>query len=301
MTSGMALLRDQHFARNRQNALSSSEKRRKPEFAVFCRDSSAADGVLMTQTVPNGHSSRISNRNITAVSGSPPCSRQIPRHDEAGIPSPSGIAMSNIAARLTTTAATVPDGIAVVEPQAYDAHGKRIYRTVSFRELDNDSSRIAGALCELGVQPGTRLALLVRPGIDFIALVFALFKARAVAILIDPGMGRLKLVRCLAEAQPEGFIAIPAAHAVRVLLGHRFPKARLNVTVGKRWFWGGSTLRELRDRNCPLAQPTTVARGPGGDYLHHRQHRAVERRALLPSEFQRPGRRDPRVLWHPIG
>jgi acyl-CoA synthetase (AMP-forming)/AMP-acid ligase II len=164
--------------------------------------------------------------------------------------------MSNIANRLTAAAALLPDAVAVVEPHLYDERGKRTYRTVSLQALDEDSGRIAAALCQMGVKPGTRLALLVRPGIDFIALVFGLFKAGAVAILIDPGMGRLKLARCLAEAQPQGFIAIPVAHAVRVLLGRSFPKARLNVTVGKRWFWGGPTLDELRARNCP---PTPTA------------------------------------------
>ncbi len=95
---------------------------------------------------------------------------------------------------------------------------------------------------------GTRLALLVRPGIDFVSLVFALFKAGAVAILIDPGMGRWNLIRCLAEAEPAGFVAISVAQAMRVLLPRRFRKARFNVTVGRRWFWGGPTLEKLRGR-----------------------------------------------------
>ena len=72
------------------------------------------------------------------------------------------------------------------------------------------------------------------------------------AILIDPGMGRRNLIACLAEAEPEGFVAIPVVQAVRTLLRHRFPKARLNVTVGRRWFWGGVTLEQLRG-------------GPGGE------------------------------------
>ena len=40
---------------------------------------------------------------------------------------------------------------------------------------------------QMGVTPGARLALLVRPSLDFISLVFALFKSCAVSILIDPG------------------------------------------------------------------------------------------------------------------
>ncbi|MGA2032509.1 MAG: fatty acid CoA ligase family protein [Thermoguttaceae bacterium] len=153
----------------------------------------------------------------------------------------------NIAARLTEMAGKMPDATAIAEPLGYGRDGKRHYRQVTFRQLDQDSNRIARGLRGLGVVPGARLALLVPSGIDFIALVFALFKARAIAILIDPGMGRGSLVRCLAEARPEGFVAVPRAHAVRVMLRHRFPLARLNVTVGRRWFWGGMTLQQLRN------------------------------------------------------
>jgi len=152
----------------------------------------------------------------------------------------------NVAARLTAQARAIPEAIAVVEPLGYAPGRKRRYRTVTFRQLDHDSDRIARGLRNLGVEPGTRLALLVRPGVDFVSLVFALFKAGAVAILIDPGMGRRNLIRCLAEAEPEGFVAIPIVHAVRTLIGGRFPKARWNVTVGRRLFWGGATLEQLR-------------------------------------------------------
>jgi acyl-CoA synthetase (AMP-forming)/AMP-acid ligase II len=156
--------------------------------------------------------------------------------------------MQNVARRLAAMAQSRPEATAVVEPLDYDSAGRRRYRHVTFRELDEDSDRIARGLREMGAAPGTRLALLVRPGIDFIALVFGMFKAGTVAILIDPGMGRRNLIGCLAEAEPEGFVAIPLVQAVRVLLRGRFPKARFNVTVGRRWFsgWGGLTLEQLR-------------------------------------------------------
>ncbi|MEN6405843.1 MAG: fatty acid CoA ligase family protein [Thermoguttaceae bacterium] len=152
----------------------------------------------------------------------------------------------NVARRLTEMAQARPDAVAVAEPLVHDHQGRRQYRSVTFRQLDQDSDRIARGLHALGAKPGTRLALLVRPGIDFISLVFGLFKSGAVTILIDPGMGRRNLVRCLAEADPEGVLAIPAVHAVRVLRRSLFPNARWNVTVGRRWFWGGPTLDQLR-------------------------------------------------------
>jgi len=161
----------------------------------------------------------------------------------------------NVASRLTAMARAMPDAIAVVEPLGYDSGGKRQYRRVTFRELDEDSGRIARGLRHLGAGPGTRLALLVRPGIDFVSLVFALFKAGVVVILIDPGMGRRSLIGCLAEAEPDGFVAVPLVHAVRTLVRRRFPQARLNVTVGRRWFWGGLTLDQLRARPHEPVEP----------------------------------------------
>ena len=155
----------------------------------------------------------------------------------------------NVGLRLSETARRNPDGMAVAMPRGRDAAGKRIYQTLTFRQLNDDSNLLADGLAVMGVRPGTRLVLMVPPSIDFISLVFAMFKAGVVTVLIDPGMGRRNLIRCLAESEPEGFVGIPLAQAVRTLLRGRFPKAVHNVTVGRRWFWGGRTIAQLRSRN----------------------------------------------------
>ena len=76
----------------------------------------------------------------------------------------------NVGLRLSATAARDPDGVAVAEPAGRDALGKRRYRQVTFRQLEDDSNLIADGLRWLGVVPGTRLVLMVRPSIDFISL-----------------------------------------------------------------------------------------------------------------------------------
>ncbi len=162
---------------------------------------------------------------------------------------PKGTPFVNVAERLRTIAREMPDCMAIAQPLGRDRQGKRIYQQVSFQELDRDSSQLAAGLYHLGTRPGMRVILMVRPSIDFISLVFAMFKAGLVTVLIDPGMGRRNLIRCLQSVDPEGFVAIPRVHAVRTLLRHRFPNARVNVTVGRRWFWGGATLSQLRRRD----------------------------------------------------
>jgi hypothetical protein len=148
----------------------------------------------------------------------------------------------NVADRLATFAARSPGAIAVAAARRHS----KLYATITVGELDADATRIARGLVDWGVAPGTRLALLVRPGIEFVTLVFALLRAGVVMVLVDPGLGRKNLLQCLAETEPEGFVAIPQAQAVRMFVRGRFPRAKWNVTVGRRWFWGGMTLEKLR-------------------------------------------------------
>ena len=162
--------------------------------------------------------------------------------------------LENVAQLLSRTATENPQGIAIAEPQGRDSQGKIRYRTITFRTLDDDSDRIARSLLAWGVQPGMRLVLMVPQSIDFISLVFALFKAGVVTVLIDPGMGRRNILRCLAETEPAGFIAIPLVQAMRTFMRNRFAKAKWNVTVGRRWFWGGKTLAQLRSGAAPIQE-----------------------------------------------
>ncbi len=167
----------------------------------------------------------------------------------------------NLAARLSDMARRYPDLPAVAEPLK---NGQ--YRTITLAELDADTDRIAAALMTYGgMKPGMKLALFVRYGIDFISLVFALCKAGATIVLIDPGMGIPRMLDCLAEVEPDGFVAVPAVQAARVVLNltnRKFPKARFNITVGRRWFWGGKTLAQLRNTSCPVLDKTSHSRIP---------------------------------------
>jgi acyl-CoA synthetase (AMP-forming)/AMP-acid ligase II len=177
-----------------------------------------------------------------------------------------------VADRLRVMAAKMPSAIAVACPHGWSpGYPKRrigqsanVYATTTFADLDADASRLACGLLAWGVAPGTRLALLVRPGIEFITLVFALLRAGMVVVLVDPGLGRNKLIRCLSGAEPEGFVAIGLAQATRALLPHKFSRARWNVTVGRRLFWGGVTLDHLRSLGDHVLSRSEKSAVPGG-------------------------------------
>jgi acyl-CoA synthetase (AMP-forming)/AMP-acid ligase II len=86
---------------------------------------------------------------------------------------------------------------------------------------------------------------MVPPGLDLFPLAFGLFRAGAVPVLVDPGIGLKHLKACLGNAEPEAFIGVPKAHAARALLGWARPTVRTKITVGRRLFWGGHTLAQI--------------------------------------------------------
>ncbi|CAH2031512.1 fatty acid CoA ligase family protein [Trichlorobacter ammonificans] len=146
---------------------------------------------------------------------------------------------TNIAAHLPAMARLQPETAAIIFPEQN--------RTLTFRELDRLSDRIAHGLVARGVGRGVRTALMVPPSPELFALTFALFKVGAVPVLIDPGLGVKNLKNCLAEAAPSAFIGIPKAQVARLLFRWARESLSTVITVGPRLFWGGTTLARLID------------------------------------------------------
>ncbi|HEY9144322.1 MAG TPA: fatty acid CoA ligase family protein [Arenimonas sp.] len=151
----------------------------------------------------------------------------------------------NIAAALPRLAAQAPDQVAMRCPGRRGPDGLARYDVVlSYGELDRRSDAIAAGLAKQGIVRGSRVVVMVRPSPEFFLLMFALFKAGAVPVLVDPGIDKRALRQCLGEAEPQAFIGVPLAVLARKLLRWA-PGARTVVTVGRRWFWGGPTLAAI--------------------------------------------------------
>jgi len=152
----------------------------------------------------------------------------------------------NIAAALPRLAAERPNQPAIRCPGRRSAgNGPAAYDVVlDYAALDARSDAIAAGLAKQGIGRGVRTVVMVRPSPEFFLLMFALFKAGAVPVLVDPGIDRRALKQCLDEAKAEAFIGIPLAHLARRLLGWAKSADRL-VTVGRRWGWGGTTLAKV--------------------------------------------------------
>jgi olefin beta-lactone synthetase len=149
---------------------------------------------------------------------------------------------SNIASHLPTIAKLQPDTLAVAEQKS----GQRY----TCRQLDDASDIVAKGLMAAGIGKGVRTVLMVTPGLDFFALVFALFKVGAVMVAVDPGVGTRQLGKCLTEAEPEAFIGIKKAHFARRIFGWARKTIKANIIVDPGFipkYLYGRNIKSLKD------------------------------------------------------
>jgi len=174
--------------------------------------------------------------------------------------------VNNVGHVVNETAARMPDAIAVAAaskkgPKKATPQTPIRYDEITFGDLETKTNRLARGFLDAGVNKGDRIALMVPPSIDFVAIVFALFKCGAVVILIDPGMGRKNMLHCLASADPVGMVGIPLAHVVRVLKRSSLPLCKKNFVVGN--FLGAKKVSAFDSLDGQTLPPLEVDREDG--------------------------------------
>ncbi|MEK6259828.1 MAG: AMP-binding protein, partial [Planctomycetota bacterium] len=163
----------------------------------------------------------------------------------------------NIATHLKDMARRRPEQLAVLFPAGRDSAGRTAYTSLTFQRLDEDSDHIAAGLMAMGIGRGVRTVLMVPPSLEFFSLTFALFKAGAVPVFVDPGMGLKNIGTCLAEAQPVGFIGVTRAHVARWLFG--WGKGTLTKFVSLRGQRANSI--SMNKTSMTLRDLTIIGRG----------------------------------------
>ena len=160
----------------------------------------------------------------------------------------------NIAAALPRLARERPEQVAMRCP----GRNGRYEVTLTCAQLDARSDAIAAGLAKRGVTRGTRTVVMVRPTPAFFLLMFALFKAGAVPVLVDPGIDKRALRQCLDEAKPEAFIGIPLAMLAKTLL--RWARsARVRITTGTRAWLADATLADVERDGADILAKTGAA------------------------------------------
>jgi acyl-CoA synthetase (AMP-forming)/AMP-acid ligase II len=161
---------------------------------------------------------------------------------------------ANVSLALRAHARAAPERLAVVEPGG---------RALAFGALERRADALARGLSALGLRPGDRASLFVPAGADLIAVTHALFRVGAVPVLIDPGLGRKQLLACVERVAPRALIAVPRAHAARLLFPRAFRSVELPIAVGRGMGFGAAPLAALERPGPEPFEP--FAAGPDDD------------------------------------
>ncbi|HSK27805.1 MAG TPA: alpha/beta fold hydrolase [Jiangellales bacterium] len=136
-------------------------------------------------------------------------------------------------------------------------------RSVSWDLLERRVREIAAGLAAAGVRRGDRVALLVPPGADLTAAVYACWRAGAVIVVADAGLGLRAMGRALRGAGPDWVIGtgqgLAAARAMRVP-GRRVLAGRVD-RVTARALGASTTLAGLAGLGRVSALPPEPADG----------------------------------------
>ncbi len=102
-------------------------------------------------------------------------------------------------------------------------------RTVTWAMLSRRVGEIAAGLVASGVRAGDRVSLLVPPGADLTAVLYACLRIGAIVVVADAGLGIRGLSRAVRGARPDHVIGIETALAAARALG--WPGQRFSATT----------------------------------------------------------------------
>ena len=102
-------------------------------------------------------------------------------------------------------------------------------RTVSWRLLSRRVNELAAGLAASGVRAGHRVSLLVPPGADLTAVLYACLRIGAIVVVADAGLGLRGLSRAVRGARPDHMIGIETALVAARALG--WPGQKISTTT----------------------------------------------------------------------
>lgn len=147
------------------------------------------------------------------------------RNDDAGAARISAGTFTPLWHQITERSA----GMAADSPAIADmGEDGKLARTLSWRELDERVSLLAGALRRIGVVAGSRVSLMVPPGTELTVLIYACLRVGAVIVVADAGLGTKGLSRAVRGTVPDFLIGIERA----LVAGRLFAWPGIRISVG---------------------------------------------------------------------
>jgi acyl-CoA synthetase (AMP-forming)/AMP-acid ligase II len=137
---------------------------------------------------------------------------------------------STIVAALADLAQNSPGRLVLVVARK-KARGRSCYEEVSAGDLERHANTFAAMFAHHGIQSGMRTVVMIPPGREFCAAVFALLKLGAPPVFIDPAVGPRTVGDALRQSMPAAFIGSRKAQMARRIFGWGRNSIRISLTI----------------------------------------------------------------------
>ena len=156
----------------------------------------------------------------------------------------SSTSANNVVTLLAAAARRVGDRDALVIEKS-----PGVTHRITFAELWDRIDRVSAGLRARGLEPGQRAIIMIPMSIELYVVLLGVLKMGAVAVFVDPWIGRRQIAAFAAFADPSAYLGIPKSHVLR-LMDSQLRQISLSVTTGSRLlrFPARWSLAELTDQ-----------------------------------------------------
>lgn len=131
------------------------------------------------------------------------------------------------------------------------------YSHTKYGELLNLIYSYQRALQELNIKKDDKVIMLVSPGMEFLALSYAVMSAGAIPVFSDGGMGVSNLTKCIESVNAKAFICSPKAYILKFLKRKIFEKIPVTIVASNLIFFPSPNLSYFK-RFASVPLPTVV-------------------------------------------
>lgn len=104
-------------------------------------------------------------------------------------------------------------------------------QSLTFFEMERICCQNVNAFKQSGIRAGDRVATFIRPGLDFVPVIFALFRIGAVPVFVDPGMSIQNMLKCIENSNCNAMVAVPLAHLLKYIRPRAFRDVKIAVCL----------------------------------------------------------------------